>query len=27
MMQSDIKLMTKDQYLRDGGYETLNYFE
>ena len=27
MMQSDIKLMTKDQYLRGGGYETLNYFE
>lgn len=27
MMQSDIELMTKDQYLRDGGYETLNYFE
>ena len=27
MMQSDIKLMTKDQYLKDGGYETLNYFE
>ena len=27
MMQSDIKLMTKDKYLRNGGYETLNYFE
>ena len=27
MMQSDLKLMTKDQYLRNGGYETLNYFE
>jgi GDPmannose 4,6-dehydratase len=27
MVQSDIKLMKKDQYLRDGGYETLNYFE
>jgi GDPmannose 4,6-dehydratase len=27
MMQSDLKLMTKDQYLIDGGYETLNYFE
>ena len=27
MMQSDIRLMTKDKYLRDGGYETLNYFE
>ena len=27
MMQSDVKLMKKDQYLKDGGYETLNYFE
>ena len=27
MMQSDIKLMNKDQYLKDGGYETLNFFE
>ena len=27
MMQSDIKLMQKDQYLKDGGYVTLNYFE
>ena len=27
MMKSDIKLMQKDQYLKDGGYETLNYFE
>ena len=27
MMQSDIKLMKKDQYLKDGGYETLNYYE
>ena len=27
MMQSDIKLMQKDQYLREGGYRTLNYFE
>ena len=27
MMQSDLKLMAKDQYLKDGGYETLNYFE
>ena len=27
MMQSDIKLMQKEQYLKDGGYETLNYFE
>ena len=27
MMQSDIKLMKKESYLRDGGYEILNYFE
>lgn len=27
MMQSDITLMKKDQYLRSGGYKTLNYFE
>ena len=27
MMQSDIKLMQKDCYLKEGGYETLNYFE
>jgi GDPmannose 4,6-dehydratase len=27
MMQSDLKLMQKDQYLDDGGYEILNYFE
>ena len=27
MMESDLKLMQKDQYLRKGGYETLNYFE
>jgi GDPmannose 4,6-dehydratase len=27
MMQSDIKLMKKDVYLKDGGYRTLNYFE
>ncbi len=27
MMQSDVKLMQKDQYLKDGGYTTLNYFE
>ncbi|MCK5825315.1 MAG: GDP-mannose 4,6-dehydratase, partial [Ichthyobacteriaceae bacterium] len=27
MMQNDIKLMKKDQYLKEGGYETLNYFE
>ena len=27
MMASDIKLMTKDQYLQDGGYRTNNYYE
>ena len=27
MMASDLKLMTKDQYLKDGGYKIMNYFE
>ncbi|WP_297090095.1 GDP-mannose 4,6-dehydratase, partial [uncultured Draconibacterium sp.] len=27
MMQSDVKLMKKDCYLKDGSYQTLNYFE
>lgn len=27
MMQSDLKLMQKDQYLKKGGYQILNYFE
>lgn len=27
MMQSDLKLMQKAQFLKDAGYETLNYFE
>ncbi|MDR2926702.1 MAG: GDP-mannose 4,6-dehydratase [Cytophagaceae bacterium] len=27
MMQSDIKLMQREKYLREGGYQTLNYFE
>jgi len=27
MMQSDLNLMKKDQYLKDGGYKILNYFE
>ena len=27
MMESDVKLMKKDQYLKDGGYRVLNYFE
>lgn len=27
MIESDVRLMKKERYLRDGGYETLNYFE
>ncbi|NLU37359.1 MAG: GDP-mannose 4,6-dehydratase [Bacteroidales bacterium] len=27
MMQSDIKLMQKEDYLREGGYKIMNYFE
>ncbi len=27
MMKSDLKLMNKDQYLKEGGYYTNNYFE
>jgi GDPmannose 4,6-dehydratase len=27
MMESDLKLMTKNQYLKDGGYTTMNFFE
>ena len=27
MMKSDLHLMTKDQYLRDGGYKIMSYFE
>jgi GDPmannose 4,6-dehydratase len=27
MMQSDLKLMTKDVYLQDGGYKTMSYYE
>jgi GDPmannose 4,6-dehydratase len=27
MMQSDLSLMKKDQYLKEGGYTTFNYFE
>jgi GDPmannose 4,6-dehydratase len=27
MMQSDLNLMKKEQYLKDGGYRVLNYFE
>jgi len=27
MMKSDLKLMTKDVYLQEGGYKTMSYFE
>ena len=27
MMKSDLKLMTKDVYLKDGGYKTMSYYE
>ena len=27
MMQSDVHLMKKESYLKEGGYKTLNYFE
>jgi GDP-D-mannose dehydratase len=27
MMASDLKLMTKHQYLKQGGYRVMNYFE
>jgi GDPmannose 4,6-dehydratase len=27
MMKGDLKLMKKDQYLKEGGFKTLNYFE
>ncbi|MEA3289182.1 MAG: GDP-mannose 4,6-dehydratase, partial [Campylobacterota bacterium] len=27
MMESDLKLMTKDTYLKDGGYEIMSYYE
>ena len=27
MMESDLKLMKKDQFLRENGYKTMNYFE
>jgi GDPmannose 4,6-dehydratase len=27
MMANDLKLMTKDQYLKEGGYTIMNYFE
>ena len=27
MIQSDLHLMKKDEYLKQGGFKTLNYFE
>lgn len=27
MVHSDLHLMKKDQYLKKGGYQTMNYFE
>lgn len=27
MMQSDLKLLKRDKYLKEGGHQTLNYFE
>ena len=27
MMESDFELFKKDKYLREGGHDTLNYFE
>jgi GDPmannose 4,6-dehydratase len=27
MMESDLKLMKRDKFLNDGGYQTLNYYE
>ena len=27
MMRSDLNLFKKDKYLKDGGYNTLNYYE
>ena len=27
MVLSDLHLTKKDQYLKDGGYQTMNYFE
>ena len=27
MMKSDLKLMTKDVYLKNGGYKIMSYFE
>ncbi len=27
MMKGDVKPMQKEQYLKDGGHQTLNYYE
>tara|TARA_B110000238_G_C15880727_1_gene333343 strand:- start:365 stop:619 length:255 start_codon:yes stop_codon:yes gene_type:complete len=27
MMESDLKLLSKDQYLKNGGYNIMDYFE
>jgi GDPmannose 4,6-dehydratase len=27
MMQSDLRLFKRDKYLKEGGYQTFNYFE
>tara|TARA_B110000285_G_scaffold235135_1_gene315063 strand:+ start:7529 stop:7735 length:207 start_codon:yes stop_codon:yes gene_type:complete len=27
MVLSDVKLFEKDRYLKEGGYQTMNYFE
>jgi len=27
MVHADLQLMRKEQYLKSGGFETLNYFE
>jgi GDPmannose 4,6-dehydratase len=27
MMESDLRLMRKDQYLKEGGFKIMNYFE
>jgi len=27
MMRSDVKLMKKETYLKEGGFKVLNYFE
>ena len=27
MVKSDLRLMEKEQYIKDGGYKIMNYFE